>query len=164
MHPETEAVLPYLSGRVIEIGGGGNPTPGACLSIDHTPGGTRGNAGSQSGVVSMANVAGDMASVPVRKWAFDTLVARHVIEHHYDTMSVLKEWARVAKRLVVIAPDQAQYDGNTIYLDPTHRAAFTPGQLACLAKHAGYDTLIQLRPVVPNWSFLMVAEKTVLFY
>lgn len=162
MHPETEAVLPYLTGKVLEVGGGGNPTPGVDMSVDHTPGGKRGTAGSQDGVISMAQIAGEMDYLPFRQYAFDTIVARHVLEHHYDTIAVLKNWANVAKRVVIVCPDQASYPGNTVHLDPTHKAAFTPGQLAMLAKHAGYDTLVQLRPLVSQWSFLLVAERTVL--
>lgn len=162
MHPETEAVVPYLKGRVLEIGGGGNPTPGVHMSVDHTPGGEVGTAGSQDGVVSAAAVGADMNYLPFRKFAYDTIVARHVLEHHYDTLSVLKEWANVAMRVVIICPDQSQYSGNTVHLDPTHRAAFTPGQLAMLAHHAGYDTLVKLTVAVPQWSFLLVAERTVL--
>lgn len=162
MHPEAAAVQPYLLGRVVEIGGGGNPTPGAMLSIDHTPGGQPGTAGSQSGVMSMAGVCGDMTYLPLRKFAFDTLVARHVLEHHYDTFAVLREWGNVAKRVVVVCPDQEHFSGNTIHLDPTHRAAFTGGQLAALSRHAGFDTLVALETVVPSWSFMLVAERTVL--
>lgn len=162
MHPETEAVIPYLIGQVLEVGGGGNPTPGVHMNVDHTPAGELGVAGSQDGIPSRASIAADMGYLPFRKFAYDTIVARHVLEHHYDTLTVLKHWANVAKRVVIICPDQSQYAGNTIHLDPTHRAAFTPGQLAMLTRHAGYDTLVQLRPAVPQWSFLLVTERTVL--
>lgn len=165
LHPEAAAVLACLTDpqwSVLEIGPGGNPTPwsGPYASVDHTPPGETGTAGSQAGVLSAATHHGDMDRLPFPAAQFDALVARHVLEHHHDTLSVLREWRRVLRRggrLVVVAPDQHLYPGNTVQMDPTHRAAFTPDQLVALASHAGFVDA-GAAPCVPQWSFILTAE------
>lgn len=156
IHPEESAVLRYLSGYALEIGCGSNPTPGVHVTLDVTPAGSEGVAGSQLGQVSRAGVCGEMDQLPFRDGTFETLVARHVLEHHFDTLSVLREWHRVANRLVVVCPDQARYPGNTLDLDPTHEACFTPRQLRALTRTLWRR--VWTAPCVPAWSFLLVAE------
>lgn len=156
-HPEEAFAIRWMIGRTIEIGPGSNPTPGAHVTVDHTPAGQPGDAGSELGRISTADITADMAHLPFDDGDFDTLIARHVLEHHPDTLTVLYEWARVADRLVIICPDQGTYDGNTIRLDPTHRAAFTSDQLAALARHAGLEA--ETIPVIAGWSFALIAEN-----
>lgn len=158
-HPEEAAAVRWMQGRTVEIGAGSNPTPGVTTTVDHTPAGQQGNAGCELGQTSTAAVCADMANLPFADGEYDTLVARHILEHHPDTITVLKEWARVAKRLVIICPDQHSYPGSTIQLDPTHRAAFTPFQLAAVIHHVGLRIVIA-GAAVPQWSFLLVAERT----
>lgn len=157
-HPEEAAVLPWLLEPVLEVGCGSNPTPGVTVTVDRTPGGQIGEAGCETGQVSRAQVAAGMARLPFRDGAFRTLLARHALEHHADTLLVLREWGRVARRLVIVCPDQTSYPGNTVQLDPTHRAAFTSSQLAYLAGHVGLRVRT-VQPAVPNWSFLLVVQR-----
>lgn len=155
-HPEEAAAVRHLRGYVLEVGCGGNPTPGVQVTVDHTPRGARGVAGSQAGEVSVAGVCAVMRALPFRDGVFDTLVARHVLEHDPDTLGVLEEWRRVAERLVVICPDQRNYPGNTVALDPTHQACFTPSQLVLLTRRLWRE--VWTSRCVPAWSFLLVAE------
>lgn len=163
---EESVVLASLtdpSWSVIEVGPGGHGTPwgGPYLSVDHTAPGSLGTAGSEAGVVCTATHQGDMAALPVGDKEFDALIGRHILEHHPDTLLVLREWRRVLKpggRLVVIVPDQAHYPNSTIHLDPTHRACFTPAQLSALARHAGFVD-VDVAEAQPNWSFLLVATR-----
>lgn len=156
-HPEEALAVKWMVGRAVEVGCGSNPTPGVDVTVDHTPAGESGTAGCELGATSQATVTADMAGLPFDDNEFDTLIARHTLEHHPDTLRVLREWARVARRVVVICPDQATYPGSTVGLDPTHQAAFTPIQLAHLASHAGLHPL-RIEAAVPGWSFLLVAE------
>jgi SAM-dependent methyltransferase len=156
-HPEEAAAVQWMQGRTVEIGAGSNPTPGVHTTVDHTPAGQPGTAGCELGQPSTATITADMAHLPFPDGDYDTLIARHVLEHHPDTLTVLREWARVAHRVVAICPDQATYDGNTIRLDPTHKACFTSVQLAALAEHAGLSPVCTA-PVIPGWSLLLVAE------
>lgn len=155
-HPEEAAAVRYLRGYSVEVGCGDNPTPGVHVTVDRVPRGLPGVAGSQEGQISVADLCAEMHSLPFPPATFDTLVARHTLEHHADTLGVLEEWRRVAGRVVVICPDQSRYPGNTLDLDPTHRACFTPGQLRALAGRL-WETAWTC-PVIPAWSFLLVAE------
>lgn len=158
VHPEEAAVVEWMTGRTVEVGCGSNPTPGVEVTVDRTPAGKVGTAGVEAGKVSVASLTGEMDELPLGDDWFDTLVARHVLEHHPDTLAVLREWARVARRLVIICPDQASYPGNTIRLDPTHMACFTGSQLGRLVGHAGLELRL-VTPVIQQWSFLLVAER-----
>lgn len=158
VHPEEAAAVRWMIGRAVEVGCGSNPTPGVDVTVDHTPAGKHGTAGVEAGKTSVAGITAAMDSLPFPDGEFDTLVARHVLEHHPDTLAVLREWGRVAGRLVVVCPDQDAYPGSTVALDPTHEAAFTPQQLAALAVHVGFGT-VHLDRVIPAWSFLLIAER-----
>lgn len=155
-HPEEAAAVRHLEGRCLEVGCGSNPTPGVHVTVDRTPRGHAGVAGGQRGEISRAGICAEMDALPFRDGAFDTLVARHLLEHHADTLAVLEEWRRVARRLVVICPDQERYPGNTLDLDPTHRACFAPQQLLALTLRLW--TRAWTSRVVPAWSFILVAE------
>jgi predicted SAM-dependent methyltransferase len=120
-----------------------------------------GEHGSEAGVVCTAKYKAEMHDLPFQRSQFDILVARHVLEHDPDTLTVLNEWHRVLRPggvLVVICPDQQDYAWNTIHLDPTHRACFTRNQLAALARHAGFEG-IGVGAALPQWSFFLLARK-----
>lgn len=154
-HVRTEQAAAHhrLAGRSVEIGAGTSPVPGVTVTVDHRtdePG-----VGCEEGRWAVPDVCADMGALPFRAGAFDTLVAIHVLEHDPDTLAILYEWARVARRLVIVCPDQEHYPGNTVGLDPTHRAAFCPDQLACLVAHVGLSPTVE--PAIPRWSFLVEA-------
>lgn len=148
---------------MLEIGPGGHPTPWdpeRYTSIDITAPGSPGTAGSEAGVICTASLQGSMESLPFAEGSKDIIVARHVLEHHADTLTVLREWARVLRGggyVIIITPDQESLPGNTIHLDPTHRAAFTPAQLAALVGHAGFIE-IEAEVALPQWSLLVTAR------
>jgi SAM-dependent methyltransferase len=167
---EQDAVLSHLTDPtwfVLEVGPGGHPTPwsGPYESIDRTEPGQPGSAGSEAGVTCTATRHGEMHDLPYGDETFDALVARHLIEHHPDTLLVLREWARVLKPggvLVIVTPDQRNFRGNTVALDPTHQAAFTAEQLQALAAHAGFgDFAVSFIDWPrPGWSFCLRAVRS----
>lgn len=146
-----------ITGRTVEIGAGSSPVPGVAVTVDHRVGGA--GVGVEEGKETRPDVCADMAHLPFRDGAFDTLVAVHLLEHDPDTLGVLHEWSRVAPRLVIVCPDQEHFDGNTFGLDPTHRAAFGPAQLGALVCHVRPRQRVQVMPVIHGWSFMVVAES-----
>lgn len=42
--------------------------------------------------------------MPFKDKSFDTIFASHVLEHSFDTKKAVKEYARVAKRAIIIVP------------------------------------------------------------
>lgn len=151
---EQAAAAHRITGRTVEIGAGSSPVPGVAVTVDHRVGVP--GVGCEEGRWSTPDVCADMRSLPFRDGAFDTLVAVHLLEHDPDTLAVLREWARVAPRLVIVCPDAEHYAGNTFDLDPTHRAAFGPDQLGALVAHVAGG--VEVGPVIPRWSFMVVAQ------
>lgn len=159
VHPERLATLDHIQGSVIEIGCGYRKTIAESIGIDLVPAGELGVVGNVTGRVSQADIAADGGRLPVRTGSFDTLIARHNLEHYVDTLAVLHEWRRIVRpggRLVIVVPDEEAYEGRTLDLDPTHFHAFSQESLRRLVEVAGMEVLLT-RPVVPEWSFLLVA-------
>lgn len=153
---EQAAAAREIVGRAVEIGGGSSPCPGVAVTVDHRVG--QGGVGVEEGREARPDVCADMASLPFRRGSFDTLVSVHCLEHHPDTTSVLREWARVADRLVIVTPDQGRCGDSTIKLDPTHVACFTEAQLADLVHHAQPAHTIVAGPVILGWSMMVRTE------
>jgi SAM-dependent methyltransferase len=160
-HPERLAVLEFLHGRCIEIGCGHRKTLPTAVGVDLVPKGELGRVGNVTGMASQADIAADGVALPVRDGSFDCLVAEHNLEHYMDTIAALSEWKRVLTqggRLVVVVPDEARYPGRTVDLDPTHFHAFDEGSLRRMVELVGLRVR-STTPVVPHWSFMLVAER-----
>ena len=131
------------------------------IGVDITPGGRLGGVGNVAGQVSSADVGGDGGHLPFVSRTFDSIIARHNLEHYVDTLATLREWRRVLRpggTVAVIVPDEASYPGRTLDLDPTHYHGFTQDSLAALMEASGF-TPIQTAVVIPQWSFMLVAQK-----
>lgn len=161
-HPERLAVLPLLAGTVLEVGCGHRKTVASALAVDIVPGGQRGRVGNAKGRRSEGDVCASGNALPFPAASFDTVLARHNLEHYVDTIQVLEEWRRILRpcgRLVVVVPDEENYGGRTVELDPTHFHAFTRASLARLVQLAGYR-VCHVETAVPRWSFLLVASTS----
>jgi SAM-dependent methyltransferase len=161
-HPERLAVLAHvLPGRVVEIGCGYRKTSAEFVGVDLIPGGARGRVGNVQGKVSQADVAANGDRLPLRTGAFDSLVARHNLEHYVDLVGVLQEWNRVVRRggrLVAVVPDEERYAGNTLALDPTHYHAFSEALVTKLLPLVGWR-VEHVGPCIEGWSLLIVATR-----
>lgn len=164
-HPERLAVLPFVQGRSLEIGCGYRKTSDLVLGVDLVPKGRPGRHGNVAGRRSQADVAADGAQLPFGDATFDSLVARHNLEHYIDTAGTLEEWRRVLRpggMLAVVLPDEEAYQGRTVELDPTHYHAYSPSALARLVRLIGGFSEIETRTAVPDWSFLLTARRVVI--
>jgi SAM-dependent methyltransferase len=161
-HPERLAVLPHVHGRCVEIGCGHRKSRADVVGVDLVPGGSPGRVGNVTGKPSQADVAADGGLMPFRDATVDVLVARHNLEHYVDTIATLIEWRRVlvpGGSLVLVMPDEERYDGRTVDLDPTHYHCFTEQSLTSLVELVGGLRVTETRPVIDEWSFLLVATK-----
>lgn len=165
-HPERLAVLPYVRGLTLEVGCGHRKTSPAVVGLDLTPGGALGAVGNVAGKVSQADVAGSGEYTPFRDESFDSLIARHNLEHYIDTAAVLTEWRRILRpggTLAVILPDEENFPserGRTLDLDPTHYHGYSRSALARLVSLVGGFENISVATVVKEWSFMLVARRT----
>lgn len=161
-HPERLLVLPYVRGRTLEIGCGHRKTAASVIGVDLNPRGATGTVGNVAGHISDADVAADGAYLPFTSSVFDSVVARHNLEHYVDTAAVLMEWRRVLKsggRLAVVVPDEEHYPGRTLDLDPTHYHGYSRAALARLVDLVGGFTDVETQTAMPNWSFMLTASR-----
>ena len=155
-------MLPYVRGLCVEIGCGHRKTDPGIVGFDLTRGGALGTVGNVLGRQSQADVASDGSALPIRSGCVTSLIARHNLEHYVDTVAVLTEWRRVlgvGGTLAVIGPDEARFPGGTLDLDPTHYHAFTEESLKAMVEVVGGFRVVSLRQVIPEWSFMFVAER-----
>lgn len=162
-HPERLAILPFVVGRCLEVGCGHRKTADGVIGLDWIPGGQPGSVGNVAGRISTADVSANGMFLPFRDRAFDSVIARHNLEHYVDVVAVLQEWRRVLREdgvLAVIVPDEDAYAGRTVELDPTHYHAFSSAALANLVEVVGGFTEVATSVAVPNWSFMLVARRS----
>ncbi|HVT78707.1 MAG TPA: class I SAM-dependent methyltransferase [Acidimicrobiales bacterium] len=161
-HPERLAVLAHAQGRVVEIGCGYRKTSPDFVGVDLVPGGQPGRVGNVKGKLSQADAAALGDHLPLRDGAFDSVVARHNLEHYVDLVGVLREWRRVVRaggRLVAVVPDEERFAGSTLALDPTHYHAFNEAAVKSLLPLTGW-TVDQVGPCIEGWSLLIVAHAS----
>lgn len=161
-HPEILALRPFCRGRGIDVGCGHRKVAPECIGIDIIPPGGLGRHGVVAGRTSVADIQASGDDLPMfRDGELDYVVSNHNLEHYVDVVKTLTEWRRVLRpggRLALVVPDERA--GDTVFLDPTHKHAFTPESLVCLLERVGGFEDIQTAPAVPHWSFLLSARKT----
>lgn len=125
--------------RVLELGCGGQKTVHRAVGVDLFAKGSI----THHGAVSVADVTGDaFGELPEVKGKFDTIIARHLLEHAVDPIGTVMGWKKkLAKggRIVVAVPDETKVDG--IALDPTHLHAFTPDSMTRMMGLLGFECL-----------------------
>jgi len=167
-HPERLAILPYVRDRTLEVGCGHRKTSDQVVGLDLTPRGRRGTVGNAAGQASQADVAASGADLPFAAESFDSVIARHNLEHYVDTAGVLIEWRRVLRpggTLAVILPDEENFPserGRTLDLDPTHYHGYSMAALERLVHLVGGFVDLTTEVVVPQWSFMLTATKRTL--
>mgnify|MGYP001607631342 CR=1 FL=1 len=134
---EQDAVQKLVTGEtVVELGCGGKKTVPSALGVDRVP---LGEVIPWVGEISVADVVADVTKkLPFKDASVDTVIARHILEHCVDTISVLREWTRMLKvggRLIISVPDENITSG--IPLNPEHLHAFTPESLSEIGKLLG---------------------------
>lgn len=155
---EGDLVKRYAVGEnVYELGCGDKKTCCSSIGVDIVPKGS-----AMEGVVNRTSGADVVADVfqPLPIENADCFVAQHILEHTHDPLGAILNWKRSLRphggRLVVAVPDENW--GNTIPLNPQHKAAFTPESLLRLMEVAGLKT-ISLEPSGNNLSMVGVWER-----
>lgn len=87
------------------------------------------------------DIVADGDNIPVPDKSFDFVIASHVIEHFFDPIAALKEWARIARKYVyIVCPQGADYvkDGITYHaaLESDRGKLITPLD-TLFARHQG---------------------------
>lgn len=138
---ETEVVKKYIVGdRILELGCGPRKTIPNAIGIDVIP-----NGAPIPGLfneVSQADIVADVEKpLPVEE-EFDTVIARHILEHCVNAVDVVRNWGKALKhggRLIIAVPDQGRQ--NTIPMNYQHVHAFSQESLRQLMEIMGWKTI-----------------------
>lgn len=130
----------YARGTVIELGCGAQKTVPDSFGVDIVPRGQM--IPGLPGSLSIADKAADINErLPIENATYDTLIARHLLEHLVNPIKVLQDWSRVVKpggRMVLAVPNQEIR--NTIPLNYQHVHAYTPDSLKTMMENLGWHT------------------------
>lgn len=156
---EGDVVRKHVAGdNVVELGCGGRKTVPNAVGVDRVVKGE--TIPVLKDFTSVADVVADVTkTLPFEDGEFDCLIARHILEHCQDTVTVLKEWSRIVKaggRLIIAVPDQSS--SNTIPMNPEHLVSFTPDSLQSIAELIGLKELSREQGY-NDVSFTAVYEK-----
>lgn len=157
---EGDVCRKYVIGdKVIEIGCGARKTVPNAIGVDRVPIGES-IPGVAPHLRSIADVTGDAeGSIPVESGSFDTVIARHILEHVLDSVKAIREWGRTLRhggRMIIAVPNHNMR--NTIPMNMEHLRAFTPVSLKNQMESLGFKTvdLIDPKNLV---SFVGIFEK-----
>lgn len=137
---EGDLVRKYVNGKVLELGCGDQKTVPDSVGIDIVP---------HDCLIpglhnrhSVADFVGDVSKpLPVEKASFDTVIARHVLEHMVDPIETLRNWSEVLKmegKLIIAVPDHDKR--NTIPMNYQHVHAWTKTSLPKFMESLGWKT------------------------
>jgi predicted SAM-dependent methyltransferase len=155
---EVEKIIPYTSGRGVDIGCANRTPFPDMVRVDINP-------DDHPDYVA----CGD--KLPFKDNKFDDLFASHVLEHMIDTRKALTEWLRVVKTggyILLIMPDRLytgtrnQKEAPKPYDDPMwHYHEFTYNEfLEYLKKQADLNfKLIESGDGMRGWSYYAVLQK-----
>lgn len=124
-------------GSVLELGCGAVKTVPHSIGVDRIP---KGDLVPHIGKESVADIVCDVSGrIPVHDLSYDTVIARHILEHCQNSIKTLKEWNRVLKiggQLIIAVPNENI--GKGIPMNPEHCASYTPDFLKTLMELCGF--------------------------
>lgn len=139
---EGDIVRQHVKGSVLELGVGGRKTVPEAIGVDMIPNGEVIStlSGDQK---SVADIIADVsAELPVEDESFDTIIARHVLEHVTDTVKTMTMWKSKLKPgglMIVAVPDEDLH--ATIPLNVEHKHAYTQESLKRLMELMDFKTI-----------------------
>lgn len=133
--------------RVLELGCGARKTVPHAIGVDRVPADDV-IPGVAPGLKSKADITANAAGpLPLEADSFDTVIARHILEHIVDDVNAVREWGRVLKhggRLIIAVPNHEIR--NTIPMNIEHVRAWTPKSLKAFMESQGWKTVDMLDP------------------
>lgn len=154
---EGDIVRKHIVGEaVVDLGCANNKTIPSAIGVDIIK---RGESIPCINGVSDADVQADVEEeLPFEKASKDVIIARHILEHTLDPISVVRMWATFLKpggRLIIAVPDEDQ--SRSINMNPEHIHAFNQKSIRVLAGVCGLTELSSEKTT--SCSFVSVFEK-----
>jgi len=138
---EGELVRRLIVGeKVLELGCGAQKTVDTAVGVDFIEKGKP--VPGLGGAVSVADIVADVTErLPVEP-IYDTVIARHILEHCLNPVRTIGYWKEALKpggRLIVAVPDQSLQ--STIPLNFQHVHAYTKESVKDLMESLGWETV-----------------------
>jgi GT2 family glycosyltransferase len=148
-----------IKGEVIlDLGCAGNKTVPNAIGVDMIPKDEA--VDTLNGQISQADVVADVSQpLPFEENSVDTIIARHILEHLMDSVTVLSHWRTLLRekgRLIIAVPNNAVH--LTIPMNVEHVHGFSPQSLKTLLEVCGFKVVEQLDGG-NTISFITIAEK-----
>lgn len=136
-----------VGNKILELGCGMRKTVPEAVGLDRVPKGEE-IPGVKEGLISLADIVADAGGpLPIESAAYDTIIARHVMEHLVDPTTSVREWGRVLRhggRLIIAVPNHELR--NSIPMNIEHVHAWTPNSLRVFMESLGWKTLDMVDP------------------
>jgi len=137
---EGDLVRSFSSGDVVELGCGGVRTVEGSTVVDRV---IKGEEIPFVAQASIADIECDLNnSFPLLEDSYDTVIARHIIEHCIDPVHFVLECRRILRKkgkLIIAVPDEDSVNG--IDLNPEHIHVFTKDSLKNLGEVCGFKPI-----------------------
>jgi len=137
---EGDLVRSFISEKesVLELGCGATKTVPQAVGVDRVPKGQP--IPHLHGALSVADIVGDVSGhLPIGHFElFDTVIARHILEHVLDSIATINLWKsyiKIGGKMIIAVPDERVT--SSIPLNIEHCHAFTPGSLENLMEVCG---------------------------
>jgi GT2 family glycosyltransferase len=156
---EGDKIRQYIIGeKVLDLGCGGNKTIPTAIGVDLIK--KDSVIDTLSNTKSDADVNADINEpLPFDDDSIDTIIARHILEHLMDSVSVLKNTHKLLKkggRMIVAVPNNAIH--RSVPMNVEHVHGFSKESLKSLFEVCGYNVIDQLDSG-NGISFITIAEK-----
>ena len=142
---EGDAIRKFVKGpAVLELGCGNQKTVPSAVGLDYYG---NGEIIPTLGSKSVADIKASATDIPTNIGKFDTIIARHILEHLVDPLDALTYWRTFLNdggKLIIAVPNDALCD--SVSLNPEHKHAFTPDSLRRLCSAAGFCATVSQDP------------------
>lgn len=142
---EGDIVRDHINGdhpsKILEIGCGPKLTIPGSVGLDMVSNGYSNPHVSGNSVAEITHNL-DSGDMPFNDESYKVVIARHIIEHCIDPISVLRDIYRVLTidgKFIVALPDEKI--GDTIYMNPEHLHAYTAGSFINIAEAVGFKAI-----------------------
>lgn len=135
---EGDVVRSLVRGSVLELGCGATKTVPHAIGVDIYG---QGEIIPTLGKVSVADIKANADSLNGINQKFDTIIARHILEHLQNPIQAIRHWSEYLNdggRLILAVPNDEICD--TIPMNPEHKHAFTPDYLKQIVRAAGFES------------------------
>lgn len=156
---EGDIIRKYIIGKkILDLGCGGNKTVPNAIGVDMIA--KNDFIETLVNTVSSADVNADITKpLPFAKGSIDTIIARHIVEHLMDSVTILGHWRTLLKkkgRLIIAVPNNAIHKSIPMNIEHVH--GFNPVSMKSLLEVCGFRVIKQLDGG-NTISFITIAEK-----